>query len=305
MPKFSTCCRYLLGLVFLIGGLLKALDASYFYQLILDDYVHNEIGAKIIAITIPPLEFCLGILILLNRTNKRLYQFVTILLVVFTLFILKNYISDVNADCGCFGSYVVISPIWSILKNILLIIISIYLTRKMFINNIHHAKFSMIFLGSVLILLNIFNLNLKPTLPTIKEPTPAETYIGKHIDSTIITKYISYPYNKHRVGLFFYSPMCTHCWNESFNVMDIKRQHVIDTLIGISIQDWAKDSAAYNNYFKPNFSTKYLSQDQFKQISLNTPLFLIIEDNIIQKSYVSNIPCGRILANEYKMQNQY
>lgn len=301
MPKFSTFCRFLLGAVFLIGGLLKAIDANYFYQLVLDDYVSNEIGAKIIAISIPPVEFCIGFLILINRTHKRLYQFVTILLLVFTLFIIKNYLNDLNADCGCFGSFIVISPLWSILKNVFLIIISIYLTKKTIINNFHFAQQSIVFLCSVLILLNVFNLNLKPISAPIKEPTPAESYIGKHIDSTLISKFISFPKDKRRVGLFFYSPMCTHCWNVSFNVIDIKNQGIIDTLLGISFQYWAKDSTSYKNYFKPNFVTTYLPDDQFKQIILNTPLFLIVENNIIQKSYILDIPCGRILANEYKM----
>ena len=126
--------QVLLGLVFLISGVLKSLDV-YGTMLKLDEYAHQlnfpllEILDEPIAVILCAIETTLG-LWMLSFISRKIA--VTILIVITSFFTILNLFFILNpdkiiTDCGCFGELLPMSVTSSFIKNILILILASYL----------------------------------------------------------------------------------------------------------------------------------------------------------------------------------
>ena len=126
--------QVLLGLIFLISGILKSLDV-YGTMLKLDEYAHQlnfqllEILDEPIAVILCAIETTLGLWMLSFIFRKTA---VTILIVLTSFFTILNLFFILNpdkniTDCGCFGELLPISVTSSFIKNIIILILAAYL----------------------------------------------------------------------------------------------------------------------------------------------------------------------------------
>lgn len=301
--------RYFIAIIFIFSGLTKLIDIQKFNQLFLENYFNLTWLGNIVSITIPPIEVFLGIIILLNKEKKWVYILLMNIMLIFTFFIFNSYLNNDNFDCGCFGSVLKVSPIFSIFKNVFIIIICFYL----FINYPPRNTFiaGYIWIGFILIcFINSFNLSksiLNNSSKNAFSPTdikndnnPIKNLVGTSIINTHLNNLFHLPKNK-KIGLFFYSPSCSHCWNASWNIKDIYDKKTIDTIIGISINGYEKDTLIYNNYFKPNYKTIFISYNDLAKFTNAFPIFVYIENDTIKKYFNSyNVPCAEILKKIIK-----
>jgi hypothetical protein len=114
----------LLGLLFLFSAYTKLDPIELFEFSFIEINVANWFTAPYIARLFLSLEFFTGILFLLNINggNKKLAQFSIVLLLVFIVYLSGIIlIEGNNGNCGCFGTYIKMTPLESIIKNVLLI----------------------------------------------------------------------------------------------------------------------------------------------------------------------------------------
>lgn len=118
--------EFALGLLFILSAILKIIEINRFCVQI---YAYGVISQKeilpwVATITIL-IEISLGLLFLLSFPLRRITMTITLLLLLtFTSLILYAWIFNNLKDCGCFGK-IEMGPLESIIKNIILIIISI------------------------------------------------------------------------------------------------------------------------------------------------------------------------------------
>lgn len=120
----------LLGLVFLVSAFAKTVPISVFIDNISGRFWIQYQWASILARFIIGLEAGLGILLIMHLYGKwRWVLYVVLaLLLAFTAFIIGIWIVEGNeADCGCMGEMMQMNPFWSIVKNIVLILITLIL----------------------------------------------------------------------------------------------------------------------------------------------------------------------------------
>jgi len=124
--------RFILGVVFLFSAYTKFISPGLTEIILVDHGIVSvrETAAVIIRVLIG-LEFALGILLLLPYSLKKIVIPTAILFLVsftgylvYTGFILKD-----TQNCGCFGEMIKMSPLESIVKNIVLIASLILLFR--------------------------------------------------------------------------------------------------------------------------------------------------------------------------------
>jgi len=137
MKIISNIARFLVGVLFIISGLIKANDALGFsYKL--DEYftVFNTPWMSTVslplAMLICILEVGLGVAILMGY-RMVLVSWLTLLLIVFFTFLtFYSAYFDVVKDCGCFGDALHLKPWESFGKDIalLILIIPIFVQRK-------------------------------------------------------------------------------------------------------------------------------------------------------------------------------
>lgn len=119
----------LLGFVFLFSGLTKLYPIELFELTFIDMGVANWQTAPIISRLFISLEFFLGIMLVLNIRLRKFTLKATIgMLVFFTIYLIAQIILEGNkGNCKCFGNYLVMTPLESIYKNLVMLAIALVL----------------------------------------------------------------------------------------------------------------------------------------------------------------------------------
>ena len=141
MKVLRVICRYIVGLVFILSSLTKAIDpvgVSLKVKEYLMAYGGLDLGdfTLYLAVALCVIEFVSGAAIL-TCVKIRLFSLVALLLTaVFTVLTFCSAQFNLVPDCGCFGDVVKLSAWGTFYKNIILIILCaiVYFSRKKYIS---------------------------------------------------------------------------------------------------------------------------------------------------------------------------
>ncbi len=139
-PKFrliaTWICRLLVGATFIISGWSKAVD-HWGFMFKIQDYLTawniHSVPHEIVLITagaISSIEFTTGILIFFGALRRFSVWTATAMMAVLLPLTVYIYAANPVSDCGCFGDFLVISNGATLLKNIVLSCLLIYLLRN-------------------------------------------------------------------------------------------------------------------------------------------------------------------------------
>jgi len=131
--RYKTFLRVFLGLVFIASALLKLFPIQAFDARILETAPFlGWIFSMIIARLIIAFELVLGIFIIVGWWLRRvIYPLTIAMLGFFTCIIIYALIRFGNEpNCGCFGELLPFSNIESLLKNIVLVVLTLFLFYK-------------------------------------------------------------------------------------------------------------------------------------------------------------------------------
>ena len=129
-------CRLLLAVTFILSGFVKAIDPlGTHYKLqdylsalsmgsLLPDWM--SIGA---AVALSAVEFGLGILLLFAIHRRTVTKLTLVSMVVMTAITVWIAAADPVKDCGCFGDALILSNTQTLLKNIVLLVAAIVVSR--------------------------------------------------------------------------------------------------------------------------------------------------------------------------------
>ena len=127
-------CMILLGGFFVFSAITKMIpNVNYF-----DFTIQSQLGiaanlSAILARIFVGVELGLGILLIIQQRGIKgwILKFSLALLVLFTLHLLILFFREGNdVNCGCMGDFIEVSPIASIVKNLVLIGLNIYLLKQ-------------------------------------------------------------------------------------------------------------------------------------------------------------------------------
>ena len=128
--------RALLALTFIFSGFVKAIDplgsqykiAEYLEAVQLSAYI-SDWAQLMISVGLAAIEFTLGMMILLAIRRRLASKISLFLMVVMTLVTLWLTVSNPIQDCGCFGDAIHLTNTQTFVKNIILLIAAIILSR--------------------------------------------------------------------------------------------------------------------------------------------------------------------------------
>jgi uncharacterized membrane protein YphA (DoxX/SURF4 family) len=167
-------CRVFVGVLFIFSGLIKANDPLGFgYKL--EEYFEvfhmpffSSMGTGI-AILLCVFEIVLGALLLLGAWRKQVTSGLLAVIIFFTILTFASAFFKVVTSCGCFGDAIPLTPWQSFSKDIVLLIMIVYLfihkemIRPLFASaGLQKALFAVVLLASVL-----FSLFTYSRLPVI------------------------------------------------------------------------------------------------------------------------------------------
>jgi len=106
----GTLARLGLAAVFLVSGVLKALDPDATYVAVRAYDVLPKAGVAIVATVLPWLEIVLGVLLLLGVATRTVAAVGAGLLLVFVAGVTQAWARGLSIDCGCFGGGGAVDP---------------------------------------------------------------------------------------------------------------------------------------------------------------------------------------------------
>lgn len=168
-------CRILVGILFIVSGLVKANDplglsykmqeffeiwngdltaSSFFFKNILIQFfsfLHSySLTLSVIMIT---LEIMAGVALLLGWQRRLVVNLLLFLIIFFTFLTGYAYASGKFKNCGCFGDCLPITPLTSFVKDLVLLILIIILAAgKKYIQSIKSNMFRSTIMGISLLL---------------------------------------------------------------------------------------------------------------------------------------------------------
>jgi len=106
----GTVARLGLAAVFLISGVLKAIDPDATYVAVRAYDVLPKAGVTLVAGILPWLEIVLGLLLLAGLATRVVAVASAGLLVVFIAGVVQAWARGLSIDCGCFGGGGAVDP---------------------------------------------------------------------------------------------------------------------------------------------------------------------------------------------------
>ena len=131
MISLHSAFRIFLGIVFVFSAYTKFVGPGFFEITLIDQGLLSSRGqAQHAARFLIGFEFALGLLMLLPYYTKQLMAIANLMLIGFTIHLGYLWAIGDNENCGCFGEMISMSPAESIVKNILMLAVSVWLWIK-------------------------------------------------------------------------------------------------------------------------------------------------------------------------------
>lgn len=217
----------LLGLVFIISGLAKLFPVELFELTFVDLGVVGWSTAPYIARILIALELFLGAMLIIQFRYRLVLKAVLLMLVLFTVYLFALLIIQGNeGNCKCFGNIIPMTPGSSIIKNLVMIVLSYLLLR-------FHKGFCWRFSNWVVLMVFIASMALPFILnpPEISRSTSySDDELHYKMDLDILYNHpdILQPSVELRQGkhiIVFMSLTCPHCRVAAYKLHVMKSQN--------------------------------------------------------------------------------
>ena len=278
--------RIVVGLVFLLSGFAKLYPIEPFELIFVDLGVSNWLFAPFIARFIIVFEIFLGLSIVFNVWLKNvIYNLAQGSLIFFTFYLVFLLITQGNdVDCGCFGSFLVLNPIESIIKNVLLIVMLLFVKRRYYSRGLRWLPilflgiaFTSTFLLNRVGLRNLQGIEVNEKIDFSGLPTQYKT--NEQID-----------FSKGNKMVAFFSNACSHCLNASRIFGSIGKEQDVNNLYYVV---GAKTDASLNDFLDKSdseFPVIWIMGDEFfKYSGGRLPAIVYIEDGVIKKKWFGDL----------------
>ena len=160
--------RWFVGVFFIFSGLVKlndpmgtAIKMEEYFEVFasnISSIFHYLVPLSLsVGLFVVILEVLLGIAVLINYRMRMTSWIILLLIVFFTFLTFYSAAFDKVTDCGCFGDAIPLNPWQSFFKDILLLIMIIFIfVRKNNYQSVFIKKTGNIIMGAVLILNGVF-----------------------------------------------------------------------------------------------------------------------------------------------------
>lgn len=138
MKVIVNICRFIVALVFIFSGFVKAIDPmgtqykieDYVKAAGLGDVLCNQWLTLGTSVLLSAVEFCIGVLLLFAIHRRLISKLAVAMMSVMTIITLWLWIANPISDCGCFGDAIHLTNGQTLLKNIVLLACALVIAWK-------------------------------------------------------------------------------------------------------------------------------------------------------------------------------
>lgn len=211
--------RIFFGLVFILSAVLKLNPIEFFELVILDTITASKPVAVYLARLFIGLEFLLGTWLIFGLKQRLALWFSALLLVGFTLQNIYIWLNQgQNSNCGCFGIYLQFGPLESVIKNIGLLLINVWLIVKYKIESEKIKKWKKVILLCSPLLLGLPFVLFPPNWYLGSPPDQLTSNIFPVQLNELPNQNFKKNYYEGEHLLLFFSTSCIHCIKAAYEV---------------------------------------------------------------------------------------
>lgn len=122
--------RVLIGLFFIATAVMKLFSLDSFEVYIYSFNIFNFVLCTVVARLVIMAELLVGFLLISKILYKYVWWLTQLMLVGFTLFLVYVAVFRHDANCHCMGDLVELNPVWSIVKNLVLMALMLPLRKE-------------------------------------------------------------------------------------------------------------------------------------------------------------------------------
>ena len=274
--RLSYALRALVGVIFMLSGILKAFSTSAFADLM------SSYGAAWFGLAAPlviAIELFLGMLLIFDALPRLISTISVAFIVLVSAIFLYGILCRGITDCGCFGplTWLNTRPWITFARNALIIALLIpSLCRPQEGAPLTIPSVLCMAIATVVLMYmcgysmhgaKCLQRAQKPYEPRPLAEHPLAQFISCDPDSTYL--------------VFAFSYGCPYCQNSIGNVNQFTSMHVVDRVIGLAIED-SVGRERFDRIFDYNFRIKEIPDIEMYKITSSLPVtFYIRHDSII------------------------
>jgi len=268
--------------------LAKLYPIEPFEIIFIDLGVSNFLFAPFLARFVIAFELFLGLSIVFDSWLKDIiYKLALTSLSVFTAYLIFLLVTQGNdVDCGCFGSFLALNPIESILKNVVLIVMLLLIRRR------YHTYGMITWLFPLILLIGSFTATF--LLNRIGLHNLQGVEVNEQVDfSGLPVLYqtqekVDFSKGKKMVAFFTWS--CPHCINASRKFVSLNKQEKINNLYVVIGSKDEEGLLEFIEKTKCDFPTIWMDGDEFfKYSGGRLPAIVYLEDGVIKKKWFGDL----------------
>lgn len=286
MSLLNHLLRIIIGLTFIISGIAKLYPIEPFEIIFIDLGVANFLTAPFLARFVIVFELFLGLSIIFNFWLKKwIYYIGQASLVMFSVYLIFLLVTQGNdVDCGCFGSLLALTPVESIIKNILLIVGLFFVKRRTSFSRFWWLPIIFLVIASIttfsLNRIGIHNLQGVEVNETVDFSGLPQLYkTNKKVD-----------FSKGKKMVAFVTWTCPHCINATRKFVSLNKQEKINNLYLVVGSKKEPGLLEFTEKTKHDFPTIWMKDDEFfKYSGGRLPAIVYIEDGVIKKKWFGDL----------------
>ncbi|MDT8411146.1 MAG: redoxin domain-containing protein [Vicingaceae bacterium] len=275
--------QFLTAGVFILSGISKLFPIEPFEVVFIDLGISNWILAPFIARTIIAFEIFIGVSILINLwANKLIYYLAQSMLVVFSLYLIFLLFTEGNtSDCGCFGQLIALSPLSSLMKNIVLMLVLFALPKKDWLPKIWLFVIGLLITSFITtFLLNRVGLQNTPS----KSLNKVVDWSG--LPQTFYQSNTAINFTSGKKILVFFSASCPHCENAAHKLSFLNKENNITNVFIVIASKKEDNLKEFITSTALNYPILWMTDDTFFKYSGGTlPSIYYVEESIVKKKW--------------------
>jgi hypothetical protein len=278
--------RILIGLVFILSGIAKLYPIEPFEIIFVDLGISNWLFAPFIARLLIVFEIFLGLSIIFNFWLKNIIYYLTqSTLVFFTIYLFFLLFTQGNdVDCGCFGSLLALTPIQSIVKNLLLIIGLLFVKRRYYSTGLWWLPILFVIIASV----STFSLN------RVGVHNLQGISVNEKIDFTglppLYKTHEKVDFSKGKKMVAFVTWTCPHCINAARKFVSLNKEEKINNLYFVIASKKEPGLLEFIEDTNLEFPAIWMNDDAFFKFSGGRlPAIVYVEDGVIKKKWFGDL----------------
>lgn len=279
--------RIICGLVFVFSSVSKLVDLDSFDLYI---YSFNQFSFDVVSILSRMLiifEFTVGTFLLIGVYYKKTHFISIISLILFSIFVGYEIFIGSEENCNCFGDVIVLNPVQSLCKNILLIILLFFIRKHEPISFKYNHPAGKILSAGIVIFLGVFfapdflyndleksnnNFNLEIVSEESRKALSELKDSLIYIDQSIIC---------------FFSSKCSHCKKAAKKISSFAKKYGVESNVIYCFPEKSKEVEDFINETNSNklqyFTLK--NKDFFKLADRSVPKIFLIENGLAVQTF--------------------